>query len=53
MIKTHAEGSSSADTSDTACRDSLAGLRIEGVPTFDLNKIEFLEKLGEGNYNKL
>jgi len=30
------------------CKDVLAGLRIEGVPTFDLNQLEFLDKLGEG-----
>jgi serine/threonine protein kinase len=31
----------------------LAGLRIEGVPTFDLNYIEFLDKLGEGKCHKV
>jgi hypothetical protein len=34
------------------CKDALAGLRIEGVPTFNLNLIEFLDKLGEGMWIK-
>ena len=28
-------------------------MKIEDIPTFDLSKIEFLEKLGEGKYGTL
>lgn len=28
----------------------VSSLRIEDVPTFDLTKVEFLEKLGEGKF---
>jgi hypothetical protein len=44
--------SSSSDTASTnssSSSDKASGImRIEEIPTFDLAKIEFLEKLGEG-----
>jgi hypothetical protein len=44
--------SASPATSDTSTGSSYteaqASLRISDVPTFELNKVEFLEKLGEG-----
>lgn len=49
---THSSGGGSEGTAESSntstCQDELANLRIEDVATFDLNKVEFLDKLGEG-----
>ena len=47
-------GSASSESGSTASSTSFANeksnlLRIDDVPVVDLSKVEFLEKLGEGN----
>lgn len=39
---------STASSGPDECQDPLASLKIKGVPAFELGKVEFLEKLGEG-----
>lgn len=50
---TSSDSGGGSSTASSACKDPQASLKIEDAPTFELNKVEFLDLLGQGKTNNL